>query len=158
MYLRLGDFLVKQGVLTKAQRDAIVAEQETTHRPFGWLAERMFNVDPSEVERAWAWQYEAIAQTMDPLKQRVNQDALALITRRQAWQFDVLPIKFSGDELVVCTTRSNLARGLRFLNWSVNHACSMAITDEDRLREALATHYPMAGLGPGSGYRHLSVG
>ena len=157
MYLRLGDVLVKQGVLTTDQRDAIIAQQLVTHRPFGWLAERMFNVDPVDVESAWAWQYESVTQTLDPIKQKVDPAALRLISRRQAWQFSVIPIKFSKDEVVICTSRDNLARALRFVNWSINENCSIAIADEERLAQALSKHYPMAGLGPGSHYRNLSA-
>lgn len=151
MYLRLGDVLVKQGVLTSEQRDAIISQQLTTQRPFGWLAEQMFNVDPVDVENAWAYQYESVTKTMDPLKQKIDPAALQLISRRQAWQFSVVPIKFNRDEVIVCTTRDNLARALRFVNWSINQACSIAVSDEERLNDALAKCYPVAGLG----YRNL---
>ncbi len=147
MYLRLGDVLVKQGVITPEQRDAIVAQQATTQRPFGWLAERMFDVDPVDVESAWAYQYESVAKTLNPMKQKVDPEALRLISRRQAWQFSVIPIKFNADEVVVCTTRDNLPRALRFVNWSVNQPCSIALTDEERLSDALSKYYPMAGMG-----------
>jgi hypothetical protein len=145
--LRIGDLLVGRGVITAEQRDAILAEQRNSGRPFGVLAERLFNVSAEAVEDAWADQYVEMAPLVDPRKEPVDPYVRCLINRRQAWQFRVLPLWFDGEELVICTTRKDLPRALRFTAWSVGHRCVFVIAPPEHLDAALTVHYPMPGLG-----------
>ena len=89
--VRLGQLLIEGDVLTSRQVDAIVAEQERTGEPFGLLAERLFGVDPRKIEDAWALQYAGLTRTVKPEVEVFDDQAVALVTRRQAWQFRVLP-------------------------------------------------------------------
>lgn len=146
--MRIGDVLVGMGVLTPAQRDAVLEAQRVRHRPFGVLAEEMFDVSPETVESAWASQFSELAPHVDPAGAPIPKEALAAISRRQAWQFRVLPLWFSGDELVVATTRENLARAMRFVAWRIERPVSFVIAEPRRLGEALCEHYPMAGMTP----------
>lgn len=145
MYLRIGDVLVKQGLLTAAQRDAVLEEQRLTGRPFGLLAERLYGLSPASVEAAWAEQYCSIAETIDPRNAEVDPYALRMVNRRQAWQFRVLPIRFDGDELVVCTAGELLPRAARFVSWRVGHPCYLVVATAADLDEALARFYPLSG-------------
>ena len=117
MALRIGELLERRGVLNALQRDQILAEQRRSGRPFGDLAERLFGVCPRDIEQAWAEQYAALTEPIDPREACVDPDALAMVTARQAWQFSLLPLRFSGDELVVCSTQTQLARAMRFAAW-----------------------------------------
>ncbi len=146
MSLRLGDVLVQQGVLSGAQRDQILAEQALGGRPFGVLAERMFGVSPGAVERAWAEQYASLAGEIDPRVERTETYALSLINRRQAWQFAVMPVRFEGEELLICTTKEHLPRALKFAGWRLGHRCHFVVCQPGPLAEALARHYPLAGM------------
>lgn len=148
MGVRLGELLVEHGVLTVAQRDQILEAQRTSGRPFGELAERLFGVSQSHVERAWSEQYARIATWIDPRNEKVDPDALAMIDRRQAWQFRVLPLRFEGDELVACTTKENLARALRFAGWRINRMVYFVLAEPQALGEALAQHHPLPGMTP----------
>jgi len=148
MYLRLGDILVLRGLLTAEQRDEILDAQMSTSRPFGALAEEMFGIQASEVEHAWATQYASIADHIDPREARIEPRALTRISRRQAWQFGLLPLHYNGDSLIVCTTRDHLARALRFTGWRTSEPCQFVIADADSLGLALMRHYPMDGASP----------
>jgi Type II secretion system (T2SS), protein E, N-terminal domain len=148
--VRLGELLVQSGVLTAAQRDQILKAQATSGRPFGELAEKMFSVHPESVESAWAQQYLAGAPSIDPLAEPTDTEILALVGRRQAWQFRVLPLRRDGAEIMVCTTPQDLVRALKFMGWQVRGACYMVLSEPEPLYAALAKHYPMAGLGPKS--------
>lgn len=149
MTLRLGDLLVGKGVLTAAQRDSVLEYQRLTGRPFGELAERMYGVCQSVIEQAWAEQYASIAPRLDPRRETVEGEALALVERRQAWQFRVLPLRFDDQELMICTTQEHLARALRFAGWKIQASCYFVLTDPLKLGEALMRHYPMAGMNAG---------
>ncbi len=146
--VRLGEVMVRAGTISEAQRQEILEAQAKTGRPFGELAERMFGVDPRAVESAWAAQYAAAVPRIDPMAVEPDAEVLRLVGRREAWQFRVLPIRKDGAEIMVCTSPEQLVRALKFLGWSVRGACYMVLSEEERLLEALARHYPMAGLGP----------
>lgn len=148
MYMRLGDVLVAKGVLSPEQRDLVLAEQRQCHRPFGVLAERIFGVRQAVIEEAWAEQYAALTESIDPREHRPCKDLLDLIERRQAWQFGVVPIRFDGDELLFASTTTHLARAMRFVGWRVGQPASFAVADPVALGEALCALYPMAGFGP----------
>jgi hypothetical protein len=148
MAIRLGDLLVQHGVLTEPQRAAVLERQRFTGRPFGELAENMFGVSQHAVERAWAEQYAMIAERIDPKSERIEPVVLALLERRQAWQFCLLPIRFDGDELMVCTTQEHLVRAMRFANWRIKAPCYFVLADPLALSKALTRHYPMPGMHP----------
>lgn len=146
--LRLGDLLVERGTLTPEQRDAVVEYQRHSGRPFGELAERLFGVSGSAVEEAWADQYAANATLVDPRAEPVEPEALALIERRQAWQFRVLPLRQERGDLIVCTTKANLVRALRFVGWRIKEPCFLVLSRPEPLGEALQRYYPMPGMTP----------
>lgn len=144
--LRLGDVLVRRGVITDAQRNAALRQQRATGRPFGEIVEELFGVEQAAIEAAWAEQYATITRTVDPRREKAEPDALRLIERRQAWQFRVLPLRMDGDELVVCTTADNLVRALKFTGWRLGLPCYFVLSDAMALGEALMKHYPLPGM------------
>jgi hypothetical protein len=146
--LRLGDLLVRRGVLTESQRDAVLDYQRLTGRPFGELAERLFGVGQQAVESAWAEQYGMIARRVDPRTEKTDPEVLNLIDRRQAWQFRLLPLRVDADEVVLCTTQEHLVRALKFAGWKIQAPCYFVLADPVALGEALMRHYPMAGMSP----------
>ena len=150
MELRLGHVLIEQGVLTERQVECILVRQLETGQPFGLLCEQMFRVSPDAIERAWATQYAGLTRTIDPEREPMDLSALELITRRQAWQFRVLPIRFDGRELMLATTRSQLRRALRFANNVLGLPVYLVLADPQALGMALCRHYAMPGMSPQS--------
>jgi len=148
MVLRIGELLVRRGVLSASQRDEVLAEQKRSGRPFGDLAERMFGISPRDVEQAWAEQYASMVQPIDPRRSSSEPDALATVTSRQAWQFAMLPLRFSSGELIACTTQIHLARALRFAAWQVPTPVRFVLATPGHLGEALQAQYPVPGMRP----------
>ncbi len=146
MEMRLGELLVESGVLNERQVQNILDEQRDTGEPFGILAERRFGVDPAAVEAAWARQYASITRTIDPVVEIYDECALKLITRRQAWQFRVLPIRFEPVELMMATTHIHLRRALRFATNVVGVPVFLVLAEPIPLGEALCKHYPMPSM------------
>lgn len=149
MSIRLGELLVEQGALSVEQRDEIVELQRTTTRPFGVLAEERFGVSPGDIEQAWAEQYAQIATRIDPLNVEVDEQTLSLITKRQAWQFGLLPVQEHDGEIEFVTSMECLARALRFVGWRMNRVCTFGICDLHTLKLGLAMHYPFESLDAG---------
>jgi len=148
MELRLGQLLVEHGVLSEQQVERVLARQGETGEPFGALCESMFRVDPEVIENAWAMQYATLTRTLDPRHEAFDSAALELVSRRQAWQFRVLPIRFDDRELMMATTRRHLRRALRFATNVLGVPVYLVLADALALGEALGRHYPMPGMSP----------
>jgi hypothetical protein len=144
--MRLGELLVRNGVITEEQRQQIVRRQRDDPTPFGALAERMFGVRPHAVEAAWAEQFAGLTTTVDPRLEPVDPAVLRLIDRRQAWQFRVLPLRDDGDDVVLCTTREHLVRALKFTGWRIARSCHFLLADPTALGEALMRYYRLDGM------------
>jgi hypothetical protein len=145
MRLRLGDVLVRMGALSEAQRAEVLAAQASSGRPFGALAEEMFGVSPRVVERAWASQYSELLGRTDLAAERADPEVRPLVERRQAWQFQILPLRFDGGELLVATTEAALARAMRFAGWALGGPVSFLLVEEEDLLAHLGEAYPMPG-------------
>ena len=149
MGIRLGELMVERGVISREQCDEILAHQRTHHRPFGVIAEECFGVSPGDIEQAWATQYAMIATRVDPLALEIDEQTLALITKRQAWQFGLLPVLEHEGEIEFVTSMECLARALRFVGWRMTGACTFAICDLHTLKLGLSMHYPFEALDSG---------
>jgi MshEN domain len=146
MDLRIGDVLVEQGILSRDDRDAVLEMQRKVKRPFGVLAEEMFGITRHSVELAWAEQYASLADHVDPTSETIDPAAHGVISRRQAWQFGLFPLRFEGDQLVLATTKENLPRALRFTGWRLACPCYLVVADPEPLGRAMMELYPMAGM------------
>ena len=146
MSIRLGELLVQQGAISAQQRDEILELQKGSRRPFGVIAEERFGVAPGDIEQAWAAQYALIAPRIDPATIEIEVGVLELITKRQAWQFGLIPVADLGEEIQFVTSRESLARALRFVGWRMPNLCTFAICDLETLKRGLDTHYPFDGV------------
>jgi hypothetical protein len=148
VHIRLGELLTQLGVLNATQVDRILSAQRETGEPFGVLCERLAGVDPVVVEEAWATQYAGLTRHIDPTIETVDPSAIELVTRRQAWQFRVLPVRFDDQELMLATTRKHLRRALRFATTVLAVPVFPVMADPSLLGKALCRHYPLPGMTP----------
>ncbi len=144
--VRLGELLVERGLLTADQVAEILIEQERGGRPFGDLAERLFGVSACDIERAWVEQFAQITEHVDPRTECVDPAVHDRVTRRQAWQFGMLPLRMDGCELVVATTSESLLRAVRFAGWSMSEPVYFVLAEVEELEEALGEHYAFPGM------------
>jgi len=141
MAIPMGELLVERGVLTTAQRDRVLAQQKGGATPFGQLAERLFGVSARVIEAVWAEQYAENAEWLDPAARAIEPYVRDLVSRRQAWQFGIIPLSYDGPNIVACTTPGNLTRAIRFASVSFGGACYFVLSHEAQFAEALETHY-----------------
>ena len=145
MEVRIGNILVDRGILTTDQVKAVLNVQHRTGQPFGLICEELYDVDPSQIEAAWAAQYAELTRTIDPRLMAPGSDVLATMTRRQAWQFNALPIQWDGAELILATTPEALPRALRFATNVLGVPAYFVMCDPDALQTALQSNYPLPG-------------
>lgn len=139
----IGQLLVEQGVLTDAQVRHILNVQKESHRPFGDLAERLYGVDPKAVEDAWVEQYLRTVGITDLDSVRIDTDALRVLNRRQAWQFQLLPTNRENGTLDLATTSANLVRATNFSARRIDEPIFFLLTEREQLRDFLMKHYPV---------------
>ena len=148
--MRIGELLVRQGILTEAQVDRVLAEQSRRTEPFGSICERLFGVAPEVIEDAWVEQYTELTGALIPDFESCDPAVMSVLTRRQAWQFRMMPLRWEDGALVLATTREHLQRALRFATNSISVPVFFLIADSEALANALEQHYPMGGLGRGA--------
>lgn len=146
MDLRLGGILVARGVLDAEMLEMILEQQRRTGEPLGPLAVRMAGACPRAIEDAWNWQYARRARRLDPETECIEPRALAAVSRRQAWQFRVLPIRFDDGALMLATTKRHLPRALRFATNVIRYPAFFVILETDDLAAELQARYPMRGM------------
>jgi hypothetical protein len=141
--IQIGQLLVEQGVLSDAQVQHILKVQKISHRPFGDLAERLYGIDPKAVEDAWVDQYLRMVGVIDLDDQEIQVECLRLLSRRQAWQFHLLPLHRQEEGLHVATSAENLVRSVNFTTRKLDEPVHFLIAEHEQLREFLMKHYPV---------------
>jgi Type II secretion system (T2SS), protein E, N-terminal domain len=149
--IQIGQLLVEQGVLSPKQVEQIIKVQQTSHRPFGDLAERLFGIDPRAVEDAWVEQYIRTAGIVDLDQIKIEAEALRVLNRRQAWQFHILPLnrdqqsanESTGPNLNMATSSDSLVRAVNFAVRKLDDPIYFLIAERQQLREFLMKHYPV---------------
>ncbi len=142
--IQIGELLVEQGVLTREQVDHVLKVQKVSQRPFGDLAERLFGINPKAVEDAWVEQYIRIAGVVDLNDLEVDTECLRLLSRRQAWQFRLLPVQRDEDQNInLATTANELVRSVNFATRAFDEPVHFLIAERAQLREFLMKHYPV---------------
>ncbi len=148
MPVRIGEVMIRHGLLTEEQVEHVLREQEARHKPFGQIAEELFGLTPKQVEKAWAHQYSDITEHVDTRDEAVEHDVLALVDRRQAWQFRILPLRRDGAEIMVATVIEHLPRAMRFALRHFEEPCYFVLSKGESLGESLLEHFPMQGMTP----------
>jgi type II secretion system (T2SS) protein E len=145
--IKIGEILIEQGVLTEQQVFEVLHAQKQQRMPFGVLAERMFDVTLHSIESAWVEQYHRFTGTIDLSHEKFDTEALRVLNRRQAWQFELLPIRTEPDgELLMAASANRLARAVTFAANRIDRAVYFRIAEQEQLREFLQQHYPMPEL------------
>lgn len=139
----IGQILIEQGVLTEKQVNHIVQIQRISHRPFGDLAERLYGVSPQAIEDAWVTQYVREAGPSDLAEADVDETCCKLINRRQAWQFQILPLYRDGVGLCLATDADHLVRAVNFSARRLHEPVHFVIASRRQLREYLMRYFPV---------------
>lgn len=144
--IRLGTILVQRGVLDEHQVQRVLRIQQESGQPFGLLCERLYDIPASKIESAWAKQYAMLVEKTDFTSVDPDSEVLDMVSRRQAWQFRVMPLSWDGCELTMATTPNDLCRALRFANNVIDRAVYFVMASPNSLDEALRRYYPMPGI------------
>ena len=136
--VHIGKILIEHGVLNEEQVFEILEAQRRKGVPFGVLAEETFDVTLGSIERAWIEQYHRLTGTIDLSQETVDESVLSLICRRQAWQFEMMPLRTeSSGELIIVAGARRLARAVTFVANTLKPVVYFRVAQEEQLRELL---------------------
>ncbi len=145
--MRIGEMLISAGLLTPEETERILRRQQSHPEPFGLLAQRMFGLDPQQIEEVWTETTIRLGNIVRPSDEEIDLNVIDLVTRRQAWQFRFLPIRMESDgALVAATTTKHLSRAVRFATRVLDRPCSFIMTDAEYLAARLEMYYALPGL------------
>lgn len=88
----------------------------------------------------------ADALTVDPGRSSIDPRILAVLTRRQAWQFQLLPLYRDRHGLVAATTRENQSRAVRFASQKMDEPVTILLVEAAPLRRRLSRCYPWPAM------------
>lgn len=143
--IRLGELLVENGALSPQQVYEITVRQQHDPKPFGVLAEEMFEVTLDSIEQAWSEQYLRQTGLIDLKHEKFPSDATSIIGRRQAWQFQMIPVRFDGEgELLIAAARGRLARAVTFVHKRLTVNPYFRIASDRQIEKYLNKLYPLA--------------
>ncbi len=148
--VRIGDLLVQQGVLTAAQVAHVLDVQSVVHRPFGELAERLFDVPAVAVDAAWAQQLVALHGARDVSLEEPEPGCVAMLNSRQAWQFRLVPLRRELStpghlgHLLLATDPARLRRAINFAARSLPLAPTFVLATRTSLQTLLTRTYPVS--------------
>jgi len=143
--MRIGEMLVRMGVLSREQVEAVLDEQQASNEAFGAIAERLFDIPPDTIERAWIEQTQERATIFDA-ERGIEDEARELVVRRQAWQFGIVPLRLDDGYLIAATSRKQLPRAVRFATRVLGMPVQFEIAEDDELSRLLALQYPIRGM------------
>ncbi len=107
----------------------------------------MFGVAPQAVEDAWTQQYLSYNTQIEHLDdQRVDPAVLDVLSRRQAWQLMMMPLRREDGQLILATTRQRLTRAINFTWRRLNEPVLILIAPQDQLESCLQDHYPWPAM------------
>ncbi len=136
---RLGDILIREGLITKDQLIAALVEQKATGHRLGYVLVKLGLVQELEVTKVLAKQYRMPA--VDLSRFEVDPKILKLVPADMALKQTVLPLKREGRTLTVAMadpTNSALIDDLKFIT---RYDLFPVIAGEYTLRALIEKHY-----------------
>ena len=137
--LRLGDLLIKEGLISKDQLDKALAEQKASGTRLGYNLVKMGFVQETEITKMLARQYRMPA--VDLARFEVDSKIVKMIPADIALKHLVLPLKREGRTLTVAMADPTNLGVIDDLKFITRYDIFPVIAGEYTLRMALEKHY-----------------
>ena len=136
---RLGDLLMKEGLITKDQLDKALAEQRSSGTRLGYSLVKLGFVQETEITKMLARQYRMPA--VDLARFEVDPKIVKMIPGDIALKHLVLPLKREGRTLTVAMADPTNMGVIDDLKFITRYDIFPVIAGEYTLRQALEKHY-----------------
>jgi type IV pilus assembly protein PilB len=136
---RLGDILIREGLITREQLIAALSEQKSTGHRLGFVLVKLGLVQELEVTKVLARQYRMPA--VDLSRFEVDQKVLKMVPADFALKHILLPLKREGRTLTVAMADPTNTGVLDDLKFITRYDLFPVIAGEYTLRNLLEKHY-----------------
>jgi type IV pilus assembly protein PilB len=136
---RLGDLLVREGLITREQLQAALTEQRNTGMRLGYTLVKLGIVEETEITKMLARQYRMPA--VDLARFEVDQRIVKLVPSEVAVRHTVLPLKREGRTLTVAMSDPTNMTVVDDLKFITRYDIFPVIAGEYTLRTAIERYY-----------------
>ncbi|MDL1972920.1 MAG: type IV-A pilus assembly ATPase PilB [Deltaproteobacteria bacterium] len=139
VYQRLGERLIKAGIITQAQLDRALEEQKISGGRLGYNLIRLGYIDEETLVSFLAKEF-----GLDTIKLRkidIDQSLISLIPQQVAERYQVIPVSKDGNKLVVATSDPFNIFILNDLEFITEHKIELVLAEELAVREAIDRYY-----------------
>lgn len=143
---RIGSLLVDRGILTEGQVQQVLGQQVVDERPFGAIAASLFAIPLRDIAVALAEQIMMDCPYVNLVQETLDDDALGLITAKDAWDNLVLPLRIDDGTLVCATTDETLASAIELVQSNIPMPFRFVIADIRLLEQFIAEKYHFEGV------------
>ncbi len=139
---RIGAILRQHGQLTEEQITVVLNVQRESGHPFGRIAQTLFGISREAIERAWTQQYHSFGTEVDLPSQRIDPDIAQTLSRREARQFWLVPLRREDGLLLLATCAERLPRATAFAWRRLGEPVYLLVAPKAQIEEHLDKHYP----------------
>lgn len=139
MAVRLGEMLLKAGLIDEQQLDTALKEQETTGVRFGSCLIRLGVLSDEELAQFLSKQFRIPA--IDLAHDEIDPSVLALITSEMANRYEIVPVKRQGKVLTLGMTNPTDLYAIEDVKFHTGLEVSPVVVPEGSLKTLLARYY-----------------
>ncbi len=141
-HARIGELLGQMVKLSGHDVEEILQEQSVTRWRFGDIALSWGLCRPEHIWRAWCQQIGDNAPRVNMSEIGVDAQATAYLPRSLALQYQVVPLRMIGDDLVLAAADEAIGTALRAVPSLTRMKLKFVVADADEVREAIERYYP----------------
>ncbi|HET6251250.1 MAG TPA: hypothetical protein VFE47_26440 [Tepidisphaeraceae bacterium] len=138
---RFGEALARFVTLSPHDVSEILEEQSSSRRRFGDIALAFGLCKPQHVWRAWWAQLSGAPERIDLSAVGVDAQALAYLPRALAVEYNVIPIRASGSQVVMAAAEGALMRAMEELPRRVKNQIKFVLADSRQIHQAIENYY-----------------
>jgi type IV pilus assembly protein PilB len=142
---RFGEALSRFVSISAHDVSEILEDQTSSRRRFGEIALAFGLCKPHHVWRAWWAQLSGAPERVDLDAMGVDVQALAYLPRALAAEYNVVPIRASGSQLVIAAAEGSLLRATEELPRRVKMQIKFVLADARQIRSAIELYDSTAG-------------
>lgn len=139
---RFGELLGRFVSITPHDVSEILEDQTSSRRRFGEIAMAFGLCKPQHVWRAWWAQLSGAPERVDLEAIGIDTQCLAHLPHALALDYNVIPIRASGEQMVIAAGEGSLMRAMEELPRRVKMQLKFVLADPRQIERAIKAYYP----------------
>lgn len=138
---RFGELLGRLVSLTPHDVSEILEEQASSRRRFGEIALAFGLCKPDHVWRAWWTQLSGAPERVELDTIGIDTQAVGHLPRELAMQYNVIPLRVCGTQMVLAAGEGSLMRAMEELPRTMKLQLKFVLADPREIRRAIELYY-----------------